>query len=357
MESGERPHLVVLQHGIDGRDSDFSALRHELSLHPDDLEVWDTKCNHGRTHEGIEACTERLWRDLEARLMQLGGRRLRVSLVGHSFGGLLLRHCATRLHAFALQTGTIELHCYISLATPHLGSRSLGGSVRAGARALYGLSGRELLIDADASCALDVRLCDEEHIHALSAFHRRITYSSVEGDWVVSFASGSLLDADEQAELVPPPKTPKPSCSRSVGCCRSAMASCHQCGSMACDTWHGCRHAELETAELETADLETRPKERGSADEEGGLLSSTCAEPLPGVWDPQPTIRQHGTWDDELTREARGHRIAEMLRRLRSSGPWEVHAVHHARHQDIIAIPGQRYERDAGLTVVRHLAT
>ena len=45
-----------------------------------------------------------------------------------------------------------------------------------------------------------------------------------------------------------------------------------------------------------------------------------------------------------------------MLRRLRSCGTWEVHAVHHARHQDIIAVPGQRIERDAALAVVRHVA-
>ena len=81
---------------------------------------------------------------------------------------------------------------------------------------------------------------------------------------------------------------------------------------------------------------------------------------MPQEWRPEETIRQHDTWDDRLTQEARGGRIAEMLRRLRSCGAWEVHAVHHARHQDIIAIPGQRSsercERDAALAVVRHLA-
>lgn len=191
-DTSEPPlHLVVLQHGIDGHQSDFDALRNEIDIDPIRVLVWDSKCNHGLTHEGIEACTERLWQDLLPRLSSLEARQLHISLVGHSFGGLLLRHLAVRLHALKLAGATFELECYVSLATPHLGSRSLGNINRGGARALFGCSGAELLLDAHASLRLDAQLCDEAHCEALRAFRRRVTYSSVDGDWVVSFASGS----------------------------------------------------------------------------------------------------------------------------------------------------------------------
>ena len=202
-------HVVVMQHGIDGHDSDFDALRNELNSNPDAFRVWDTKCNHGRTHEGIARCSERLWQELEGFLASLEGRKLRVSLVGHSFGGLLLRHCAVRLHALQQQKkADIELACFVSLATPHLGSRNLGLINRAGARPLFGRSGAELLLDAHATFSLDADLCDEAHCAALHAFGRRITYASLEGDWVVSFASGSLLDAEEQEVRAAPPRLP-----------------------------------------------------------------------------------------------------------------------------------------------------
>ena len=192
-------HVVVMQHGIDGHDSDFDALRNELNSHPEGFRVWDSKCNHGRTHEGIARCAERLWLELEAFLSTLDGQRCRISLVGHSFGGLLLRHCAVRLHVLQRQKAdAIELACFVSLATPHLGSRNLGLINRAGARPLFGRSGAELLLDAHATLSLDADLCDDEHCAALRAFRRRINYASLDGDWVVSFASGSILDVEEQ---------------------------------------------------------------------------------------------------------------------------------------------------------------
>ena len=278
-------HLVVLQHGLDGHDSDFDALRHELRAHPDDDEmiVWDTKCNHDKTHEGIDACTRRLWRDLRATIREHEGHPLRVSLVGHSFGGLVLRHCAVFLHLHQHSVSGIELCSYVSLASPHLGSRSLKGTGRAGARALYGRSGAELLLDAHATCALDVDLCDEAHCSALRAFRRRVTYSSVEGDWVVSFASGSLLTAEEQVALVPLAET----AARPAGCCRSAR-----------DSWHREDARQPPPPEPPPAEppsaasvswfepLEAKASRRHLR-ADASLISSSVVQPLPQEWRPR----------------------------------------------------------------------
>ena len=73
----------------------------------------------------------RIWKELQPRLTDVlttsGAKLVRISFVGHSLGGLLLRRVAAELHAWNLAQGgsRIVLDSYVSIATPHLGTRCL----------------------------------------------------------------------------------------------------------------------------------------------------------------------------------------------------------------------------------------
>lgn len=106
-------HLIVLQHGIDGHTSDLDAIRaralDDASLHGLDIELWDSPINEGKgTHWGIQQCGDLLWSELKLKLGSMGteqGRRVHLSLVGHSMGGLTLRLVASHLHRWRVYSG------------------------------------------------------------------------------------------------------------------------------------------------------------------------------------------------------------------------------------------------------------
>ena len=89
--------FVVLQHGMGGRASDLDAVRHNLKREAakaaQELEVWESKSNERRTHDGVERCAMRIWKELQPRLTDVlttsGAKLVRVSFVGHSLGGLM----------------------------------------------------------------------------------------------------------------------------------------------------------------------------------------------------------------------------------------------------------------------------
>lgn len=118
--------------------------------------------------------------------------------MGHSFGGLCLRHVAARLHASPLGARTSP-DTLVCIASPHLGCRLLGcggkGGVaplmttfgpsimRAGLRLIKGRTGPDLLLDNETLGMAG--LSDEAHMASLRAFRRRVLCCNAAGDWTV----------------------------------------------------------------------------------------------------------------------------------------------------------------------------
>ena len=125
-------HLVLLNHGIDGAASDMHAVKVALeALNEPGLETFETEVNEGKTHTGVEQCAERYWAALQVKLAAiLGGNEatgpLRISMVGHSMGGLVLPSVASRLFATSLFSKRVKLDTLVCIASPHLGCRLLG---------------------------------------------------------------------------------------------------------------------------------------------------------------------------------------------------------------------------------------
>ena len=96
-------HLFVLAHGIDGTTEDLCNIRKEIQslAAASDLPVqcWNTNVNkNSKTHAGVHECARRIWDQLVVKLETLAPSS-KVSFIGHSLGGLMLRHVAAKLHA------------------------------------------------------------------------------------------------------------------------------------------------------------------------------------------------------------------------------------------------------------------
>ena len=144
----------------------------------------------GRTHDGVEACAGRVRGEIDALLAALptaaapraplptDDSAVRLSLIGHSLGGLVCRAVAARYFEATAATASaaavhpaappaawpprraLELDTLVTIATPHLGARRpppiaaaprVAGAADASAAhallaALFGRTGRELLL-------------------------------------------------------------------------------------------------------------------------------------------------------------------------------------------------------------------
>ncbi|KAL1526252.1 hypothetical protein AB1Y20_014972 [Prymnesium parvum] len=350
--------LFVLQHGIDGHTTDLDAIRARTTelatARGISAVVWDADVNEGSaTHHGVIQCAARLWEALEPKLssqLELHKGDVRLSFVGHSLGGLILRVVAARLYEWRAGSPArlrVLLDTFMSIATPHLGCRTLGqeahGGVgpairastavmRAGLRATKRTTGSDLLLDSDT---LD-RISTGVYIQALSSFRARVNVANLDGDWVCPFACASLLDAAE-CDYV----------HSQTGLTTEGRASV---------LWCAADHTDAEIPPMAPPPTVcVTPSE----------AKDTCCivmRELPESWDPSSTLSRHMTWDDF----GRAGRAVKILRHLRSSGSWELYIARFGRqasfisgcftpHIDIVAIPLQIKETH-GNQVVEHIA-
>jgi len=150
LDRSRTPHFVVLQHGVNGSHSDLGLLRRCLEGSTDDdrtskaaagnrFVVWDTNVNAGiRSYKGTEKCADALMAELtpaldkflvESRATLSAGDNAaagsplkpRFSIVGHSFGGVLAREVAFRVHQRYREV--LHFCTFVSTAAPHLGVR------------------------------------------------------------------------------------------------------------------------------------------------------------------------------------------------------------------------------------------
>lgn len=375
-------HLIILAHGIDGAASDMHAVREAiLGLHIAGVEVWETRANEGSfTHDGIFKCAERIWIELlpaiEERTASLQSP-LRISFVGHSMGGLMLRAVSAILHA-SPQSQDVSLDTLVCIASPHLGCRLLGNGggggvaplmsalgpsmMRAGLRLIKGSTGPDLLLDNDSLA----RLCDEAHCRALAAFRRRIVYTNGSGDWLVNVESASLLAASELDAVRPlsetacrapgagvvwrPAAASAPTEASSPPPLPPSLSIAHHHSATAGGDSSAAEEDTPDVAQPTTSLLPQAPTLR--------------LHPLPSTWDEQETARAHTTWDDRSG--YRGALAARLLWTLRALGTWDLHVCHFfhrssfsggvfAPHIDLIHLPG-KVSQHYGKEVVSHLA-
>jgi len=121
-------HLVVFEHGFCGHPGDMMLLRSVLALEfPKHTRFLSAACNAGevKSSESIDVMGKRL--SIEVLNYCRGNMPdlfvpesdTRISFIGHSAGGLIIRRCLQEVSMVPLLN---KLHVYMSLASPHLGT-------------------------------------------------------------------------------------------------------------------------------------------------------------------------------------------------------------------------------------------
>jgi hypothetical protein len=110
-------HLVILVHGFQGSPGDLKQFKNNLALiYPDNL-VFCSSCNEDDTGDSLELMGERLSLEVTSFISdRLKGNVAKLSFIGYSIGGLIIRSALPHLGALS-----DKMHSYISLSSPHLG--------------------------------------------------------------------------------------------------------------------------------------------------------------------------------------------------------------------------------------------
>lgn len=120
LKGNMKEHLVVLVHGFQGNQFDMRLLRiHLNSLFPHNYFL-SSRSNEQKTSGDIQEMGERLSLEVRQHLQSQGleHRVSRISFVGHSLGGVIIR---AALGMEYLQSVKNKLHVYLSLSSPHVG--------------------------------------------------------------------------------------------------------------------------------------------------------------------------------------------------------------------------------------------
>ncbi|KAL9645329.1 hypothetical protein ABK040_002528 [Willaertia magna] len=242
LEKEEKPLFIyVLVHGLNGLKSDFQYIANQLTLlyTNENAFIINSELNEKKTHKGIEKLSQNLLFEVLKQLYEqqelkvVVKRKIYFSVVGHSLGGLIIRAMIKLLFFDLLDENSmlcketftkntqndfilyrnyylqnIEPYIiptsFLTLSTPHLGSRRPGGSLFKRSyrflshtfMKLCGKTGKELKFK-DATileeCLLyKMSIPDSDFIKALLKFKYRTLVSAVHFDIIVPFPSSSI---------------------------------------------------------------------------------------------------------------------------------------------------------------------
>lgn len=198
----EPKHLIIVCHGLHGTIKDVEKLANALSLSRNDAVVHPSTANSGAfrsiktTSLGILEGGRRLSKEV-LELLGESPSIEQLSMVGHSLGGL---YCRAAVPAIMEKRPDIELHTYMSIASPHCGSSNhllIPGAETFLKWGLLGLTGIDLMLSDDGGpngIPILVWLSDPSgpYWQALSRFKRRVNFVVRENDDKVPFHSAAL---------------------------------------------------------------------------------------------------------------------------------------------------------------------
>jgi len=204
MES-KKDHLVILVHGLHGGADDLEYIRICLEgLYPNII-GYCAKSNAKSpmlTHEGIEKNGMRVYNEIMELIQDPETQDIKYfSIIGHSLGGLIARYAIGKLYEENFFQKYTPVN-YISVATPHVGSRR---SPRTVYNRLFGLvlskvfseTGRELTLhdatDERPPLLVEMTLPDSTFFKGLSLFPNLVAYANVKNDMSVPFCTASIV--------------------------------------------------------------------------------------------------------------------------------------------------------------------
>ena len=147
----ENIHLAILIHGLEGLNTDFQYISNRIKARfQGQVKCISPECNHSKTMDGILNGATRIFNIIKQEVDNGGVSH--ISLVGHSLGGIYARCVAGLLLKADIIPKLVMPMNFITLATPHLGSREhskiLGSKFTAMlAGTVVGQTGKGLIIN------------------------------------------------------------------------------------------------------------------------------------------------------------------------------------------------------------------
>ena len=110
-------HLFVLVHGFQASSNDLRLFRNVIDMYATDAQYLLSCANERDTEVDIFTMGKRLADEVLHYIKEWCPHNLsRISFVGHSLGGLIVRSALPHLEDYKRQ-----MHCFLSLSSPHLG--------------------------------------------------------------------------------------------------------------------------------------------------------------------------------------------------------------------------------------------
>ncbi|CAH0480980.1 unnamed protein product [Peronospora belbahrii] len=217
-------HIVVLVHGNNGLAADFDAVEKSLwkKYGKRCMLIIKSRANETDTSLGVDMGGSRLAKEVVETVFEYDlcpvVTKYKVSFIGHSLGGLYARYAIVQIMD-SLRCLHVEYVNFVTICTPHLGSRRARGSstikniLRLGvhkvlaSRSIYGQTGVDLLLDAqeqqerviNADAMEPARPLLEimsdpnlEFIRSLKRFQYGTLIAMTDGDVVVPYPSASI---------------------------------------------------------------------------------------------------------------------------------------------------------------------
>ncbi len=111
-------NICFMLHGLEGSSYDMRNLRSALQIYCPKITFYLSEINEDKTNESIERMGVRFAQEVVSYLEHyVTDQDIKISFIGHSLGGLIVRAAMPYLHSYS---GCFQT--YVSLATPHLGA-------------------------------------------------------------------------------------------------------------------------------------------------------------------------------------------------------------------------------------------
>ncbi|GLI62824.1 hypothetical protein VaNZ11_005574, partial [Volvox africanus] len=282
-------HLFVCQHGLWGSPEDVSFL--EQYLRHNGWLTLNARSNSARcTFDGADVCGDRLAEEVVSHVQRLAAGGLRVthiSFAAYSFGGLIARYAAGKLHASGFFSMVAPVN-FLTIATPHLGCWEHPSSM---SHLAYNnilpwtlsRTGRQLLLadrwlEPEGLPLLAAMARPDCAFHAaLATFRKRVLLADIRSDRTVPYTTAAITDVNPYLPggaaaaapyAVPPSRRvsrspPQAAVAASVGG-QPRGRRCSPCAVCGC----GCGHAILQGSRFMSMPLNEGDEEQDA--EEGG---------------------------------------------------------------------------------------
>ncbi|EGG13976.1 esterase/lipase/thioesterase domain-containing protein [Cavenderia fasciculata] len=209
----QQDHLLVLQHGLNATDGDYIVMKDVLAKSHPTMMVYAAKSNNTSlfnqaTHQGIDACGDRLFNEIVQLTKQYQEQIKKISIIGHSLGGLITRHAIGKLYQHGYFNNVQPIQ-YISLSSPHCGSRrpkstAFNKLACVFTDAMIKMTGKQLMLTDDPENPLLLKMTDPNDIYykGLELFKSRILYSNIENDIQVNFCTSDMTHRNPYTKRV-----------------------------------------------------------------------------------------------------------------------------------------------------------